>query len=184
MDMPGWLQVLLWIAGGLGALYVIGPKGVLPIYRFVKQVEKSVPVLADVTDKLSDPDVVSVIVAMARQFQTDSGSSLRDVVNDIKAAGVESVRVTDVLRVNVESARELAAADRILLARVSMLLDLLQGKVDDAAGLAAGVASDLEASHVRAEELRGTNHPSGDAADAAAIRPLGPEDSQNQVPDP
>lgn len=175
LEIPAFLQIMLWIAAGLTALGVIYYKGLRPLSKFISETERSVPILRSVTDKLNDPTIVDVIVAMARQFQTDSGSSLRDVVNRLEAASIEAKAVTDILRVTMEGSRQLQDGDRVQIARLVVLLDRLQlqaesntVKIDVAAGLAAGVAQDLKDSHARASEA-GTEH--GESADAFSTPP-------------
>lgn len=177
MKIPDFLQIMLWIAGGLTALGVIYYKGLRPLSKFIAETERSVPVLRSVTDKLNDPTIVDVIVAMAKQFQTDSGSSLRDVVNRLEAASIEAKAVTDILRVTMEGSRQLQETDRVQIARLVVLLDRLQlqaeantTKIDVAAGLAAGVAKDLADSHDRA---KGAGNEPGESADAFSTQPEG-----------
>lgn len=183
MQIPDFLQIMLWVAGGLTALGVIYLKGLRPLSKFISETERAVPVLKTVTDKLNDPIIVDVIVDMAKQFQTDSGSSLRDVVNRLETASIEAKAVTDVLRVTIEGSRQLQDGDRQQIARLLILLDRLQlqadtntGKImvasDAAAVLAAGVATDLQDSHDRASAASSTVP--GESADAFSTQPIPP----------
>lgn len=180
LEMPSWLTVMMWTAGGLAAAGAIYAKGLKPLSKFIAETERSVPVLKAVTDKLSDPDIIDVIVAMAKQFQTDSGSSLRDVVNRLEAASIEATRVSDILRVTMEGTRQLQDADRTQIARLLVLLDRIQlqadmntGRImvasDAAAALAAGVATDLADSHTRASQA---GSEPGESADAFSTQPV------------
>lgn len=180
MVIPDFLQIMLWIAGGLTALGVIYYKGIRPLARFLAETERTIPVLRSVTDKLNDPDIVDVIVAMARQFQTDSGSSLRDVVNRLEDASIEAKNATEILRVTMEGSRQLQDSERAQTARLLVLLERVQlqadantGKImvasDLAAGLAAGVATDLADSHARATAA--SSSVPGESADAFSTQP-------------
>jgi len=93
---------------------------------------------------MSDPDIVEVIIDMARQFQTDSGSSLRDVVNRLEQAAIEARESIDLLRISIESNRQLSAEDRIQIAKLLILIEGLQIKADDAAQTAIDVAEELK----------------------------------------
>lgn len=183
MVIPDFLQIMLWVAGGLTALGVIYYKGIRPLARFIAETEATIPVLRSVTEKLHDPTVVDVIVAMAKQFQTDSGSSLRDVVNRLEDAAIEAKNSTEILRVTMEGSRQLQDSERAQTARLLVLLERVQqqadantGKImvasDLAAGLAAGVAIDLADSHARAGATSGTTP--GEAADAFSTHPVDP----------
>lgn len=180
MEIPGFLQIILWIAAGITAIGVIYLKGLKPLSIFIAETERSIPVLKALTDKLNDAAVIDVIVAMAKQFQTDSGSSLRDVVNRLETTSIEAKSAIDILRVSLEGSRQLADADRVQIARLLVLLDRLQlqsdtntGRIMDAselaAGLAAGVATDLADSHARATAA--SSSVPGESADAFSTQP-------------
>lgn len=180
--IPDFLQVMLWMAGGLTALGVIYLKGLRPLASFIHETERTIPVLRRLTDKLSDPTLIDVIVEMAKQFKTDSGSSLRDVVNRLEDASIEARAVTDILRVNIEGARLLQDVDRSRIDRLLVLLDRIQlqadantGKImlagDTAAALAAGVAADLKESHARATASSESGSGPGESADAFTVSP-------------
>lgn len=161
--MPNFLQITLWTAAGITAVGIIFRiiflKGILPAIRFMNEVERSVPILRDITDKLSDPDLISVIVEIANQFKTDSGSSLRDLVNRLELASNSAAVAIDLLRVSAEGSRQLAETDRAQIARLLIMLDRIQVQ-------AAGVASDLKDSHERAAS---SGPIPGQAADAAVL---------------
>lgn len=112
-------------------------------------------------------DVLDEIVA---QFRTDSGSSLRDVVNRLEQG-------TLTLQQGAETVKQLAEQDREHLQRLIILLDRLTVRVDDSSArgarmeLAAGVvAKDLADAHKRADASEGEP---GTAADAAVLKEKG-----------
>lgn len=172
MVIPDFLQIMLWIAGGLTAFGVIFYKGLRPLSRFITETERSVPVLQDLTNKLTDPNLVSVIVDMAKQFQTDSGSSLRDVVNRLEKNSNEIGAALDLLRVSTEGSRQLADSDRAQIRQLMMMLDRIHVQADSAAVLAAGVATDLQDSHARASAAASSTP--GESADAFSTQPKPP----------
>lgn len=169
MQIPDFLQIILWVAGGITALGVIYVKGLRPLSKFIAETERSVPILKAVTDKLNDPTIVDVIVEIAKQFQTDSGSSLRDLVNRLETASVSAAAAIDLLRVSAEGSRQLADADRAQIARLLIMLDRIHIQADTAAGLAAGVATDLADSHARASAA--SSAIPGESADAFSTQP-------------
>jgi hypothetical protein len=184
---------------------VIVTKGLRPIFKFGARAEVMLPLMQEMTIKFRDvPAIFDIVVEIVGQFRTDSGSSLRDVVNrleDSAKVSAEAIEKLDraatdnrvaaeVLKVNVEAVRQLAAQDRAFSAQdrtqlVKLLTDLtvLTVKVDtsmqaiehiktQASGVAVdlavaqlavdGVAADLAKSHQRADEA-----PAGDAGAAA-----------------
>jgi len=188
--MPTWMIIIIGCAALVTALGVLWSKVLRPAATLITEAERAIPVLRDVTATFSgDSNVFKVIREIAAQFRTDSGSSLRDVVNRLEEAAAAS-KVTDeqlrasteALRVSAESTKELAREDRAHVAELLTLLQTLNGKVDvnssrvlDAASEAGIVADDLEASHKRAE-LHADDAVPGLAADAAARRPTPKEE--------
>jgi len=181
MVVPRLLQFILWTAAGISALGVIYYKGVRPLANFIAAVEEAVPVLKTISEKLNDPNLVDVIVAMAKQFQTNSGSSLRDVVNRLEVASVEASHLSEILRVTMEGSRQLQESERAQVARLLVLLEHVQLQAntnterimdasDLAAGLAADVATELKDSHERASNAGDIP---GESADAFSTRPEG-----------
>lgn len=172
--MPTWLQVVLGTAALVTAVGVIWKKIVAPMFRIAKAADVLVPLLRDFMDAFEDsPEVFLVLNEIAAQFRTDSGSSLRDVVNRLDKA-------THDLTISGAAAAQLSADDRLTLARLVVLLDVLDVKADTAGVERAGVAHDLvsaqaavdavatalAASEARADAV--TEGDPGEAADAAS----------------
>jgi type II secretory pathway component PulM len=179
--MPVWTQIIIGIAGFVVALGVIWKKVVSPLARLITTTEKILPLLVMLTEVFEkNPNALKVLGEIAAQFKTDSGSSLRDVVNrleqaalDNRKAVVAAAEAADVLKIGVEASRLVSDQDRAMVRRLEILLDRLGVKVDEGAATgmrierAAGhVAQDLAASHRRADETEGGEP--GAAADAAA----------------
>lgn len=113
-----------------------------------------------------------VINEIAQEFRTDSGSTLRDLANRLEVA------IRD-LQISLAASDRLTAEDRKLLAKMAVILELLDTKADvltlDREDVAEklrvaqeavdAVAADLSEAHRRADEVEG---PHGAAADAAA----------------
>lgn len=124
MQIPAFLQIMLWVAAGLTALGVIFYKGIRPVSRFITETEQTVPILREITEKLNDPKLIDVIVAIAKEFQSNSGTSLRDVINRIETAAVEAKKVTDRLTATIDSSFQ--DRDRDQMARLVLLLEQIQ----------------------------------------------------------
>lgn len=69
--MPAWVQVLVITAAALAALATIWRKGILPLVRLARAVER----IADATP---------VLIGIAEEFRPNGGSSLRDTVDRIE----------------------------------------------------------------------------------------------------
>lgn len=167
--MPDWALFVIGAPVLITAVIFLA-KMLMKLVHAATAAERALPVMMDLTDTFhGDADIFLVIRAMAKQFQTDSGSSLRDAINRLETN-------TTSLQVSSESIRQLARDDREQVVRLMALLDKVETAVagntlrlNDAATAAEGVAVDLEASHARAEASDQT-HP-GQAADAAMVRP-------------
>jgi hypothetical protein len=172
--MPAWVQIILTVAAGLTAIGVIWKKLVRPLASMIALGEQMMPLMVKLTEVFKgDPNALSVLNDIAAQFRTDSGSSLRDVVNRIDKAAEANHAAAEVLKVGVEAAKQLAERDRAQMQRLEIYLDRLGVKVDagSATGMriekhASGVAEDLAAAHKRADEV--SSGDAGSAADAAA----------------
>jgi hypothetical protein len=180
--LPVWAQIIAGVGIVVTAIAVIGTKVVLPMFRFARRVDEIVPLMTELTGTFKNsPESFEVLKQIVAQFRTDSGSSLRDVVNRLDAASVENVRSNELLRIAATTAKEMADRDRSQIDRLVLLLDRLtitQASADErTAGVAANlviaqtavddVAKDLAESHRRADEVAGQP---GEAADAAAQR--------------
>jgi hypothetical protein len=196
--MPAWVQVIGAITALLALLAALWSKVLRPGAGLITSTEEMLPLLRELTSVFRDsPGVFHVLNQIAAQFRTDSGSSLRDVVNRLEAAAVENRNAGEALKVGVEASRLLSERDRQQLDRLIVLLDRLTIRVDalavsgvllaeDRANVAsdlvareekldaatAGVASDLAASQQRAAGVdTGDTVGTGAAADAAALPP-------------
>lgn len=160
--MPAVVSIILGVSAVIVALGVIWTKVIRPFAIGIATFEHNVPVLLEI----------------AAQFRTDSGSTLRDVVNRLEAASTENKLSNDQLRATLEGARQLAESDRMRVDRLIALLDRVDvrttatavGVAESAAG-AAVIAEDLAAAHDRADAV--TDNP-GSASDAAWQRPETP----------
>lgn len=136
--MPEWLQWLVWIGGGVAAGGVIWTKFIRPASRFIARIEAMAPLLNELTDQLKgSPRSFEILKEIIAQFRTDSGSSLRDVVDRLEKAAKENRAAGDalkveaeILRVNVAAVKALAVEDRASMAKLVVAVDLLSAKVD------------------------------------------------------
>jgi hypothetical protein len=109
--MPEWAGgVTGWIitaAAVTTALIVLFKKVVLPGYKGVGAIEDALPVLRDFTATFKGrTDVFGVLDSIAAQFRTDSGSSLRDSVDDLISAAQAAVAAAETNRLVAERAAE------------------------------------------------------------------------------
>lgn len=166
--MPVWTQYILGIAGLLIAVGVIWTKFIRPAAKLVTAAEEILPIMKELTVAFrGTPHAFDVLDEIVAQFRTDSGSSLRDVVNRLEQG-------TQELRQGAQTVKQLAEQDREHLQRLIILLDRLTIRVDDSAArgsrmeiAAEAVAKDLAESHLRADKSQGEP---GAAADAAVLK--------------
>lgn len=173
--MPVWAQWALGIAAVLTAASTIWRLFLKPMASLISLQEAALPLLRDIVRVFgNNPNVFDVLSEIAKEFRTDSGSSLRDVVNRLEHAATANTAASQVLRVEVEASRQLAVQDREQLQRLILSLDRITVKIDagdvvrDRMEAATGVvASDLAEAHQRADAI-GPGHETGAASDAAA----------------
>lgn len=171
--MAGWLQVVIGVAAALTATVTIWRTLIKPMAELIVLQQRALPMLRDLTQVFATvPKPFDVLAEIVAEFRTDSGSSLRDVVNRLDAAASANAAAAEILKVQVEAARQLAVQDREQTTRLIVLIDRVTTKVDagNASGVrmeagAAVVAQDLADRHTRADAV-GEGHP-GEAADAA-----------------
>lgn len=136
--MPIWIQYILAAAALLAAIGVIWTKGIKPLFDALKLSQEMLPLLKQLTIEFKDtPQAFKVLDEIVGQFRTDSGSSLRDVVDRLEAAALENRNViaenrqmAESLKVGVEASRLLAERDREQVSNLIMVLDRLAVKVD------------------------------------------------------
>lgn len=171
--MPLWVQYVLATAALVAAFGVIWSKVLKPVARFITTSEEMLPLLITLTEAFKDnPNAFQVLSEVASEFRSDSGTTLRDVVNRLEAAAIENKTAADALKVGVEADRLLAERDRKQLQEQLVSLDRLLVRADAAAATgirmekaATQVANDLAASHARADAT--SNSEPGAAVDAA-----------------
>lgn len=177
LGLPVWAQWMGWGTLVLGIVVAFYKKVLKPGARLIMLGERAVPLLEDLTTVFQGkPNAFKVLNEIAAQFSTDSGTTLRDVVNRLEDAAVENKQSSELLKVGVEASRLLAEQDREQLQRLIVLLDRLQVRVDASAATgkrieaaAVEVADDLAKAHKRADEVAHGGD-AGEAADAASRR--------------
>ena len=143
-------MALVAIATALAAAIYIGKK-LFKAAQALALLGELLPVLKDFTAAFKDnPSVFQVLNQIAAQFRTDSGSSLRDVVDRLEAAAKKSAVLGGELSVDREVERRLSIQDREQLARLLNELARLGVKVE--AGAATGLRNE-EAARVVASDL-------------------------------
>lgn len=194
--MPVWVQIVGAITAVVALLAGLWSKVLRPGAGLVSSTEEMLPLLRELTSVFrGNPGVFSVLNQIASQFRSDSGSTLRDVVNRLEAAAVENRAAGEALKVGVEATKLLAERDRHQIERLMVELDRLAVKLERVAqsgqrietaraqvatdlsareqkldAATSGVANDLAESQQRAQDvgITGGSGP-GAAADAAAL---------------
>jgi hypothetical protein len=176
--MPGWAQAVLTAAAVVTAAGVLWSKVFRPLVRAAATGEVMLPILQELTVKFRDvPGIFDVLKDMAGQFRTDSGSSLRDVVNALEASLSEvqatiekaehrALAAAQFLQVGLDVDRKMDERDREQLSRMVRELDRVVdrlARLEEGAGVVAenltvaqraveGVAADLAADRDRPDE--------------------------------
>lgn len=179
--MSGEITIAVLIAVAILVVAIAALVWYFALRPFVAQMKAASPMLVRLGEQFDNsPDAFKVLKEIQQQFRTDSGSSLRDVVNRLEEASNQSAHAAEYLKVGVEASRLLAKEDReqilkviVLLDRVTLRLDRLTLKVDHSAATseriesaAISVADDLREAHGRADAVGPGDH--GAAADAAS----------------
>ncbi len=200
--MPAWLLI---IPAAMGVFIAIGyfiKRIIIPGSKAITEFTEGLPVMRDFIDLFknnaagriavekfvevfaSNPNGLNVLSEISRQFRTDSGATLRDVVNRLEVAAIESAAADEAIRLAAiglqdevnkqtilrEEDRRLAIEDRTKLILLLAALERVNVKTTEGVTIASSVAQDLEAAHKRAE-AEPTTAP-GEAADAAMLRPI------------
>lgn len=165
--MLAWIGYIAVIIIGLGA--VIGAMratwiyALRPMANFITLVGEMKPLLEELTNVFKDnPNGFKVLDEIQAEFRTDSGSSLRDKVNEIAEAAKEAKLAADELKIGAAAQKQLAEGDRQQREQLMLKIDRMNERAKE-------VAVDLAASHKRASET--INGEAGAAADAAAQLP-------------
>ncbi len=185
--MPTWVTIILITSAVVTALGVLWTKALKPAALTISEAAETVPLLRRLVDLFgSDPSLFDVIHAFAAQFRNNNGSSMRDVVDrlekhavnaearasklehDLELATSTAKATADVLRVNVEAAKQLAAHDRIRISELLVLLGRVSATGDANKISVQAISDDLQAGHERAESHE--EHEPGSAADAFSKR--------------
>jgi HAMP domain-containing protein len=91
---PDWLNVLLIVSAVVTAAYVIWRRVLRPVSKFLTDADELGPVIRD----------------MAKQFKSDSGSTLKDQINALVRSTAELTRTSADIQQVAEAAR--AAAEK------------------------------------------------------------------------
>ncbi len=185
--MPTWVTIILLTSAVITALGVLWAKALKPAALTISAASEMVPLARRLVELFgSDPTLFDVIHDFAAQFRNNNGSSMRDVVDrleklalgaearasklehDLVTASATAKATADVLKVNVEAAKQLAEHDRRRISELLMLLGRVSANVDTSKVDVKTIAQDLESGHERAEAHQ--EHEPGSAADAFSKR--------------
>ncbi len=109
------------------------------------------------------PDAFGVLDEIVAQFRTNTGHSMRDLLDRLERAATVAATASEALAAAVSH-----------LSTVVTLGAATGLRIEEAA---AGVAADLDAAHARADDTAAGQ--AGEAADAASRSPLPPENVSN-----
>src|SRR5688572_29613349 len=151
--MPDWAQWFITAAAVVTALGLLVKKVIIPGYRGVGALEDALPVFREFTATFKGKtDVFKVIEEIASQFRTDSGSSLRDAVDQLglyaernRLSAERAAQVADQLVIRFEAARQLDEQRANQQERMLLQNDRLLVRVDQMMFDRAQVATDLTA---------------------------------------
>lgn len=137
--MPLWLQWIIWAGAGIVACAAIWTKFLKPIFKLIAYMHELLPLISELLKRYREnPNYIDVLTEIADQFKTDSGSTLRDVVNRLEVAAnkaessAKELRIkASVLEEKVAVGKELATSDRVDAAHKLVLLDGLIVRVDE-----------------------------------------------------
>lgn len=172
--LPTWMQILIGSAAALVAGGIIWKKLLRPILDLIKLLDIALPLLRSMAEHFEDmPHAFSQLSSILREFGTDSGTTLRDVVNDLKKSAEENKTSAAVLERNLEVERRLTERRDKKIAELIESVDRMSAKqrentksVDRIEAGGKIVASELAAAQRRAGEVQ--DGEAGAAADAAA----------------
>lgn len=162
--LPVWVQVVIGIAATVVAVGIIWKKIVRPTANLITLLDKAVPLLSDLVEEFKDtPHAFQILNEIIAEFRTDSGTTLRDVVDRLEKAAKDNSLSGKLLAENAEVARKLSEQDRLRMAELTELVNQIRAK-DKV------VASDLAESQQRAHEVKKMpDSEAGAAADVAAL---------------
>lgn len=167
--MPTWVQLIVSAAAVVMALGTLW-KVVLPGAKLIAEAALMLPVARDLLKQFGDaPGALSVLREIAAQFRTDSGSSLRDVVNRLEATSERIEGRAKTLELRDEE-------DRTTVARLAAVVNALAARVD----LNTRIA---EASQVAAVEGRASIQSSVDRLAPTAAATQEPAAPPSPAPD-
>lgn len=129
--MPHWAQWVILLSLFVGAVAVIWTKLIKPLGELLAYLHDAIPLNRQLVEHFKDnQNYLPVLKEMAGQFKTDSGSTLRDVVNRIEEAAkraetaAEELRIkAGILKEEVAIVKALATADRAEAAHKLVILD-------------------------------------------------------------
>lgn len=129
--MPHWAQYVILLSLFVGAVVVIWNKLIKPLGELLAYLHDAIPLNRQLVEHFKDnQNYLPVLKDIAKQFTTDSGSTLRDTVNRIEEAAKRAEAAAEELRIKAAILREevavvkaLATADRAEAAHKLVILD-------------------------------------------------------------
>jgi hypothetical protein len=114
--LPGWAQAVVGTSVLIVAMGVIWTKLVKPVAELISLMGELLPLLKDLASHFTgSPDAFQILKEIVAEFRSDSGSTLRDVVNRLEDAANENKLAAGVLKQNLEVSKRLSQEDRVVL---------------------------------------------------------------------
>lgn len=129
--MPTWLSITIGIGGGITSLAIMWRQILRPGAKLIAALDEAVPLLHVAVDSFGqNSTALKVLADIASQFRTDSGSSLRDVINRLEQAAFDAAAVARVAKEKAEAVRLLAVEDRENMAELQVLVERFTRALD------------------------------------------------------
>jgi hypothetical protein len=109
--MPWWAQAIVAIGAVIGAGTVIWRGVIRPAAEFITMTSDLKPLMEELLAAFREapPNTFKVLADIASQFRTDSGTSLRDVIDRIEEA---SIRAAEASKMAAEEREEIVGIIR------------------------------------------------------------------------
>lgn len=143
--MPTWVTILLAVAAVVAASGVIWRQFLKPLSSAIHTGNELIPIAKELAEQLKDtPDAFAVLKDIIEEFRSDGGSSLKDIVIELKSTGERNTAAiqklieqgesaAQIIKTGQEASRILAAEDRVQIANLLSALGKLEDKVVDVA---------------------------------------------------
>ncbi len=184
---PGWVNITIAVSAFLTACGVFWRMVLKPGVRLVSLLQDLNPLLVNVVEAMHDTaEPFTVLDEIVHQFRTNSGSSLRDVINRLESASKISADALVLLAAAIKASSAVSDEDRQRIAKlINDVAELTAWRKDrqaehPAERAAAQVVLDTEAARI---DAAGVVLDSEKARQRAARKVLDTEDARQTAAD-